>query len=156
MLTTATRSQRSTSITSGDSESPDIQPKPRLSIFVVFTSIDWTLKALEKAGEIARPVGANIVVLAVQIVPYPLPLEKPPVSMEFLIKRFEERVGEFPERTKISVYLCRDPMETFKRILSRNSPVVIGIKKRLLPTRYERLARKLHRAGYDVILAETE
>ncbi len=157
MVTTATRLQRSAGIKSGDVEPPDIQPEPGLSVFVVFTSIDWTLKALEKAHEIARPVGANIMIVAVQVVPYPLPLDKPPVPMEFVIRRFEEKVGEFPEKTKISAYLCRDPMEAFKRVLNRNSPVVIGIKKkRWLPTRDERLASKLHRAGYDIILAKTE
>jgi hypothetical protein len=143
-------------VISRDDELSPIDPESGLAVFVVFTSIDWTLKALEKAREIARPVGAKIVVVAAQIVPYPLPLDEPPVPMEFVIRRFEEKVGEFPEKTQISAYLCRDLMEAFNRILNRNCPIVIGTQERWWPTHNERLARKLHRAGYDVITVKTE
>ena len=141
---------------STDDELLPISPECGLAVFVVFTSVNWTLKALEKAREIARPVGAKIVVVAVQVVPYPLPLDEPPVPMEFVIRRFEEKVGEFPEKTHISAYLCRDLMEAFKRILIPGCPVVIATQERWWPTRNQRLARKLRRAGYDVISVKTE
>ncbi len=146
------------SIKTGD-EHPDTTPPETssgLSVFVVFTSINWTLKALEKARDIARPLRANIVVLAVQVVPFPLPLDKPPVSMEFVVRCFEEKLGESDGTTHISAYLCRDLMEAFKRILIRGCPVVIGMNERWWPTRNERLARKLRRAGYSVISVKTE
>jgi hypothetical protein len=133
-----------------------ISPKFRPSVYVVFTSIDWTLKALEKARELAKPLDANIVVVAVQGVPFPLPLDLPPVPMEFVVRRFEKKAGEFPARTHIAAYLCRNPMEAFKRILNRNSQVVIGVKKRWMPSHNERLAKKLRRAGYDIILVKME
>jgi hypothetical protein len=145
-----------TAVTIRDDGLPQISPECELAVFVVFTSVSWTLKALEKAREIARPVGAKIVVVAVHVVPYPLALHEPPVPMEFVIRRFEEKVREFPERTYVSAYLCRDLKEAFKRILSRNSPVIIGVKKRWFPGRDERLARKLRRSGHDVILVKTE
>ena len=64
--------------------------------------------------------------------------------------------AQFPVQIKISAYLCRDPLEALKRILNRNCPVVMGVRKRWWPTRDERVARKLRRAGYNVILVETE
>jgi hypothetical protein len=155
-MSTTADSKKPISIGIRDAKPLRISPEFGLSAFVVFTSLDWTLKALEKAREIAEPVEANIVVAAVQVVPFPLPLDRPPVPMEFLVRRFEEKANEFPEGTQIQVYLCRNPMEAFKRILKPNCPVVIGLRKRWWPTRYGRLARKLRRAGYDVILAETE
>ena len=131
-------------------------PEPKISVFVIFTSANRTLKALEKAGELAKPSGAGILVVAVQTVPYPLPLDRPPVPFESVIRRFVEMAGNFPESPKVSAYLCRDPLEALKRVLSADSTVVIGIRKRWWPTCDERLARKLRRAGYTVILVETE
>jgi hypothetical protein len=125
-------------------------------VYVVFTSINWTLKALEKARELAGSGGAKIVVVVLQVVPFPVPLDRPPIPTEFIVRRLEEKADIFPERTHIAAYLCRNPMEAFKRILNRNSPVIIGVKKRWLPSRDERLAHKLQRAGYDVTLVKTE
>jgi len=153
-MSTTTGSEKLISIRVTDAEPPSISPDSELSVFVVFTSINWTLKALERAREIARPFGANIAVIAIQVVPYPLPLDRPPVSVDFVAKRFEERASELSERTKVSAYLCRDPLLALKRILNPNCPVVMGIRKRWWPTADERLARKLRRAGYDIILVE--
>ena len=153
MATTA-GSEKTISIGGTETERLSIRPASELSVFVVFTSVNWTLRALEKAREIARPLGVNIAVIAIQVVPYPLPLDSPPVPMEFVVRRFEERAGEFSERTKVSAYLCRDPLEALKRILNPDCPAVMGIRKRWWPTRDQRLARKLRRAGYDIILVE--
>ena len=139
-----------------ETEIQDIFPEPETAVYVIFTSIGWTLKALEKAREIARPLKASIEVVAVQVVPFPLPLDKPPVPMEFVIRRFEERAEEFPEKTEISAYLCRDQMVALKRVLNRNCPVIMGIRKKIWPTRDKRLAWKLRRSGYQVIIVETE
>jgi hypothetical protein len=128
----------------------------RLPVFVIFTSIDRTLKALEKACEVAKPLQTRIEILVVQTVPYLLPLDDPSVPLEFIVKRLEEATAQFPEQIKISAYLCRDLLEALKRVLNRNCPVVIGIGKKWWPTSDERLARKLRRAGYDVVLVETE
>ena len=133
-----------------------ISPELQLSVFVIFTSTPQTLKALEKAAAIAKPFGAGIAVLAVQTVPFPLPLDRPPVPFEFIIKRFQEMAGEFPEKTKVFVYVCRDQMEALKRILPPNSSIVMGLRKRWWPTRDRRLAKKLGRAGHEVTLIETE
>jgi hypothetical protein len=129
---------------------------PEPFVFVIFTSINGTLKALQKALEIAQPVEAAVAVVALQVVPFPLPLDEPPVPMEFVVKRFQEMAGTISGDTIVSAYLCRNPMEAFKRVLKHNCPVVIGGKKRWLPGRDERLARKLRRAGYDVSFFETE
>jgi hypothetical protein len=108
-MSTTPYSEKPVGIRIRDAELPRISPEPGLSVFVVFTSIKWTLKALEKAREIARPQGADVQVVAVQVVPYPLPLDEPHVPFEFVARRLEEEAGEFPEKTRISAYLCRNP-----------------------------------------------
>ena len=54
------------------------------------------------------------------------------------------------------IYLCRDRVETLTAVLSPHSLVVIGGRKRWWPTAEKRLARKLRRAGHEVIFTETE
>jgi hypothetical protein len=139
-----------------DAEPLRINSETELSVFVVFTSMDWPVKALEKAREVARSLGAATAVIALQVVPFPVPLDRPPVPIEFIEKRFEERASELSERTKITAYLCRDPLEALRRILNPKCPVVMGIRNKWWPTRDERLARKLRRAGYQIIPVETE
>ena len=155
-MSTTTHSEKPAFIRTEEAEPISIGPESGLSVFVVFTSIDWTLKALEKAREMARLLGAGIAVIALQVVPYPLPLNEPPVSFEFVVRRFEEKAGQSPERMQVSAYLCRDPIEALKRILNPNCPVVMSVRKKWWPTHDERLARKLRGAGYDVILVNQE
>jgi hypothetical protein len=139
----------------GDISLP-IGPEYHVSVVVIFTSIEQTLKALEKAEELAKDLGARIAVVAAEIVPFPAPLDQPPVPFEFVIGQFETMAMQKLGGIHIFPYLCRDQFEAYKHILNRDSPVVIGIKKRWWPTREARLARKLQRAGYKIILAETE
>jgi len=155
-MSTTTRSEKAISLSAPGAEPSPNSHDSELSVFVVFTSVNWTLKALERARELAQPLGADISVIALQVVPFPLPIDRPPVSMDFVAKRFEERAGEFSERTKVSAFLCRDPLEALKSILNPYCPVVMGVRKKWWPTRDERLARKLRRAGYEIILVETE
>jgi hypothetical protein len=129
---------------------------PRLPVFVIFTSVNPTLKALGKAGQLAALLQTSIEVLVVQVVPYVLSLDEPPVRSEFIANRFEEMAGPFPKKTTISTYLCRDPMQALESILQHDCWIVMGVKKWWWPTPDERLARKLRHAGYNVILVETE
>jgi hypothetical protein len=127
-----------------------------LPVFIVFTSINRTLHALEKASQMAEPLRSGIEILVVQTVPFALPLDDPSVSFEFLVGRLKEKAAQFPVQIKISAYLCRDQLHALKEILHRNCTVVMGIRKGWWPTRDERVARKLRHSGYDVILVETE
>lgn len=129
----------------------------RLNISVVFTSIESTLAALKEAGNLANSLGARITLLVPQVVPYPLPLESPPVLVEFNEKRFRVIASQSPVETSVNIYLCRDKSETLRSVLSPGSIVVLGGRKRWLwPTRDEVLARELRSAGYEVIFKETE
>jgi len=63
--------------------------------------------------------------------------------------------GESPVETTVRLYLCRDSVETVKSALSPRSVVVVGGRKGWWrSTREKRLARKLRRAGHEVIFTE--
>jgi len=128
----------------------------RLNVAVVFTSIEATLAALKEAGTLASSLGARITLLVPQVVPYPLPLESPPVLVVFNERRFRVIASESPVATNVQIYLCRDSFEALASVLSPGSLVVLGGTKRWWPTREKSLARKLRRAGHEVIFKETE
>ena len=127
-----------------------------LEIAVVFTSATPTIAALKRAGALADRLRARINLVVPQIVPYPLPLESPPVLVEFSERRLREIAMQSPVETSVHIYLCRDPLETLKSVLAPRSLVVIGGQKHWWPTREKRLARQLRRAGHEVIFTETE
>jgi len=130
----------------------------RLSIFVVFTSVGSTLTALKEAGRLAASLDARITLLVPQVVPHPLPLERPPVPVEFIEKRFRVIAGQGSVETRVQIYLCRDRFQTLTSLLGPGAIVVLGgrRKRQFWPTRDEALAKELLRAGFEVIFKETE
>jgi hypothetical protein len=132
------------------------QADQRLNIAVVFTSVDSTLAALKAAGDLAASLGARITLLVPQVVPYSLPLESPPVLLDFNERRFKVIASESPAETNVQIYLCRDPFETVVSALNPGSLVVVGGKRRWWPTKEKSLASKLRRAGHEVVFKETE
>ncbi|MBZ5635446.1 MAG: hypothetical protein LAO55_20170 [Acidobacteriia bacterium] len=128
----------------------------KLNIAVVFTSVESTLAALKEAGDLANSLGAKITLVVPQVVPYPLPLETPPVLLEFNEHRFRVIASESLVETGVQIYLCRDRLEMLLHMLSPNSLVVIGGRKKWWPTSEKLMARRLRQAGHKVILIETE
>jgi len=128
----------------------------KLNIAVVFTSVESTLTALKEAGNLANHLSAHIMLVVPQFVPYPLPLETPPVLVEFSENRFRVMASGCPVETSVHIYLCRDRFNTLTSVLKPGSIVVLGGPKRWLPTKDRILARQLRRAGYEVIFKETE
>jgi hypothetical protein len=77
------------------------------------------------------------------------------VLLEFTHKRLGVVATDIPVETTIRTYLCRDRLVTLSVVLKPGSIVVIGARKKWLPTREKTLARRLRRFGHDVILTET-
>jgi hypothetical protein len=127
---------------------------PKLDISVVSTSIESTLTALKVAGNLAGSLGGRITLIVPQIVPYPLPLATPPVAVDFHERRLRVLASGYRVETRVSIYLCRDPVETLMSVLKPHSVVVVGSRRRWWPTAEKRLAAKLRRAGHEVLVTE--
>ncbi len=82
-----------------------------LNISVVFTSVDATLTALKQAGSLANRLGAHITLVVPQIVPAHLPLDSPPVLIDWNEKRFRTIASDSPVETTVQIFLCRDRWE---------------------------------------------
>jgi hypothetical protein len=125
-----------------------------LEVAVVRTSVQGTIAALKKAGSLARGLGARITLVALRIVPYPLPLTSPPVPLEFDERLLLVIASEGPLETTVRLYLCRDQLETLAKVLKPHSLVVIGGRRRWWSTPEIRLATHLRRVGHEVIFTE--
>jgi hypothetical protein len=126
----------------------------KLDISVVFTSIKATLAALKEAGHLASSLGARITLLVPQIVHYPLPLTGPPVLVDFNEWRLKVIANNCRVETRVSIYLCRNALETLRSVLKPHSLVVLGSPKRWWPTAEKRLAAKLRQWGHQVVVTE--
>src|SRR5579863_4250413 len=133
---------------------------PRLNVHVVCTNLkNSSLKSVSAAhrlaGKLARDLGARVTVLVAQVVPYPLPLEKPDVAVEFTEQALVRMIGEQEVETTIEVRRCRDSEETIRGALPPDSVVVMGTRRRWWPIRGWMLAWRLRRDGHDVIYADS-
>ena len=87
------------------------------------------------------------------MVPYPLPLDRPPVPVEFTERTLRALASEQTVETVVEFYLCRDREDTIRQVLKPESIVVIPGRKRWWPTADNRLAKLLRRDGHRVIFA---
>jgi len=127
---------------------PDVR---EVEVNVIFTRPRDTLAALETARGLASEIGAQIRVLVAQVVPYPLPLDKPPVPVAFTERRFDALASNAAPETRVQVCLCRDRWQTLRDFIRPGSLLVIGGKKRWWPTPEQRLARRLKAEGHQVV-----
>ena len=135
-------------------EPPAGAANSKLNVAVVFTTIEATLSALRKAGALASRLHACITLIVPQIVPYPLPLNRPPVSQDCNEKRFRVLAEDSAVETTVHIYLCRDRVETLRQVLAPHSLVVIGAKRHWWPSGDDRLAHQLQRAGHEIVFTE--
>jgi hypothetical protein len=134
----------------------ETQTEQKLDIAVVYTSPEATLAAVKEAGKLAENLGARLELVVPQVVPYALPLESPPVLLEFSERRLREIASQSPVETTVRIYLCRDSGETLEKVLQPGSLVVMGGRRRWWPTRESALARRLRKAGHEVVFKEME
>src|SRR5262249_4048478 len=119
---------------------------------VIFTDLRNTAVALSAACQLARGLGARITILAAQVVPYPLPIGEPPVTIE----RTEQMLGSLAEsqdvETSVQALLCRDREIAIRQAVKQDSRVVVGARKRWWHAWERGLAKVLRRDGLRVLL----
>lgn len=123
-----------------------------LEVVVLHTEPKETLRALKMAADLAHGL-APIRLLAVQVVPYPLSLDAPQVSAEFLERRFLGITRDAAVDAVVDIRLGRDAGPVIECGLSPRSVVVLGGRRRHWPTATTRLARRLERLGHQVVCA---
>ena len=125
-----------------------------LRLYVVFTTLEGTKAALQVANGLARDLAAKVTLVVLQIVPYPLPLDRPPVHSKVAEKPLSELASGQGADISVSVYLCRDREETLRQKLPADSVVLIGTRRRWLDFAERALAGRLRHDGHHVIVVE--
>ncbi len=108
--------------------------------------------ALEAANRMGTGLQSAIRVLKVQVVPYPLQIERSPVVLDFLKAQLQKLQSALPVRAEI--LLTRDFEPALEGALNQHSIVVLASHARPWRTRTERLADRLRRAGHTVVMVK--
>jgi hypothetical protein len=127
-----------------------IKHQVRLDLVVPFTTPQLTQAALNAANRLGAGLNAEIRLLKVQVVPFPLDLSHSPVPEQFLERQMRGFRSAMPTRCEIR--FAREAEPGLLSGLNRSSLVILASAKRLWTTRTERLAQSLRRAGHTVVM----
>jgi nucleotide-binding universal stress UspA family protein len=131
---------------------------PQLRVNVLATTETRTIAALRTAADLAASLGAQITLIAIEVVPWQLPLQRPPVPVAFLERKLYRLVceaGIVGEEVRIQLCLCRDQRDTLRKVVRPHSLVVIGGQNRWWLRRERNLGKFLSGLGHQVIFAGT-
>jgi hypothetical protein len=129
------------------------KPGPRGEVVVIHTNTQDTPHALKTSAMLAAGRAARIRLLVPQVVPYPLPIDHPPVPVNFIEDSLRSLLLDLAIETCIDVRLCRDLSVVLKTALPPVSVVVVGGRRRWWPTRQSRLVGRLRRQGHQVVFS---
>jgi hypothetical protein len=99
---------------------------PDSRVYVIFTDAPETRTVLSAAASLAHGLDLPLEVLAAQIVPYPLPLDAPPVAVDFAEQAMTRLVAGLDAQVAVRILLCRDADETLRKAVGPDALVVIG------------------------------
>jgi hypothetical protein len=122
-----------------------------LWLVIPYTTPELTRAALRHAG-VCSDLDVHVSLVDIQVVPFPCSLDQPPINKKFSERRLHELLKESGLPGQTAVLYTRDWLEAFKKVLDPRSLVIVATKKRWWPTREEKLARALTKAGHHVML----
>lgn len=123
---------------------------------IFYTSTNAALAAIREANCLTKDISAYLTLLVLQVVPYPLPLDRPAVSLDISKERLAEIACESAKEINVCLCLCRDRLEAMQQILKPNSLVIVGRRHGYWNWWFaaeRRLIREMRRAGHQVFVA---
>ena len=127
-----------------------------LEITVLHANPRATAKALRQAALLTRDLPAEIRLLVLQVVPYPLPIEAPDVSMDFTRKSLMEMIAPINIDVRVDIRLGRETSVMLESAFAPASLILAGSRRRWWPTTGNKIARRLQRLGHHVIAQDAE
>jgi hypothetical protein len=125
--------------------------QPGLRLVIPYTTPDATRATLRAAAVLGAGVGAAVDLVAVQVIHFILPLE-PDTRTEFLREQLERIAADSHLPVMPALILTRDSDAAFAQLLPPGAVVLIGAGHWW--SREARMARRLRRLGYDVVVAK--
>ncbi len=124
----------------------------RLQVNVLYTTYSGTLAALRAAAQLGANLKICSKVTRLCAVPYPLPLERPAISRDFLEEQMRRLACESSVEFTAQICLCREPQRTLRELFPPHSLIVIANKKRWWLEKEHRWVKVLKEIGHKVIL----
>ncbi len=113
----------------------------QLDLVVPYTTPGLTQAALRAANRLGAGLDSAVRLVKVQVVPFPLDLQHPPVPVEFLEQQLKNLFGEVPcAHLSSEIRFAREMEQGLRGTLRFRSLVVLASKRRPWRTRTERLA----------------
>ncbi len=116
-----------------------------------FTDANRTRLALTEGLKLAQDLNVRFQIVVMRAVPYPLPLDKPPVASGFTEKQVVELTKDLTVKPAVRIYDCREPEASLLQILPPASLVVVGCRETWWSSREPKLVRQLRQAGHHVV-----
>jgi hypothetical protein len=135
----------------GDTDDPDEASRP-LRIYVLLSNSHLTGPALDAAAAMAADLRAEVVLLAVREIPYPLPLDRPNFQPASYLDQLKVMAGAISCPVRIELILTREKRSALRHYLCPGSLVLIATRKHWWRTAEEKLARSLVHVGCNVSL----
>jgi hypothetical protein len=123
-----------------------------LEIVIPYTEPSVTAEVLRRVPALAGGLNAQIALIAVHTLPYPLPFVCPALVHAHLVEQLTDLAGRCALPVHPQVVLARDRSEGFRYVLKPSSTVLVGSRKHLWRTQEEKLARSLAHDGHKVVL----
>lgn len=123
---------------------------------MLHTDARATVRAIEQVAGLTEGLAANIRVLVLQVVPYPLPLETPDVPVQFTSERVAKMLAPLGVEVQLEICVGRDRSAMLASAFSPGSLVVVGSKRRWWPSEESKIRRLLRRLGHQVISTGSE
>jgi hypothetical protein len=127
-----------------------VSQQATLEVVVLHTKISETLHALKTAAQLAQGLSGRIRLLVLEVVPYPLPLHQPDVSLPYTQRRFRTLAEKASIETTVDIHLVRDPQKVLDSVLEPHSIVVVGARRSWWRNR---TGKRLERMGHQVVYA---
>jgi hypothetical protein len=127
-----------------------------IEIVVPYTERALAEAVLHRATVLTAGLTAAVRLVAVHAIPYPQPFHCPAALHAHLVEQLVDLASRCPLSVDPHVVLARYRDDGFRHVLKPASIVLIGVRKRLWPTREEKLARALARDGHQVVLLHIE
>jgi hypothetical protein len=123
----------------------------RPGVTILFTSMSGTRAALERARAWAKDLDIRIRLLVLEVVPFPLPLDEPPIPGQALVQALWPSLSAATVPIRVQVFLCRDFERALVRVFDKRSTVFLGTVSRWPFGREGRIARLLKKQGHQVL-----
>lgn len=127
-----------------------------LPVVVPHTTPDLTAAALRSLQPLVAGLDAAVTLVAVQVVPRPLPLDHPDVDPNRLGGELHRLVSNCDVPVRVVVILARERESALQQMIPAGSLVMVPVRKRWWKTAEERMAGALHRKGLNVTLLPVE